>query len=45
MNSDQGAQLTSFAWSDRLKRIGAMISMDGKGRCLDNIFIARLCEL
>lgn len=42
MNSDQGSQFTSFAWTDRLKRAGARISMDGKGRCLDNIFIERL---
>jgi len=42
MNTDQGSQFTSFAWSDRLKRIGTRISMDGKGRCLDNIFIERL---
>lgn len=42
MNTDQGSQFTSFAWTDRLKRIGARISMDGKGRCLDNIFIERL---
>ena len=41
MNTDQGSQFTSFAWSDRLKRIGTRISMDGKGRCLDNIFIER----
>ena len=32
----QGAQFTSFAWTDRLKRIGTRISKDGKGRCLDN---------
>ena len=42
MNTDQGSQFTSFAWIDRLKRIGARISMDGKGRCQDNIFIERL---
>jgi putative transposase len=36
MNTDQGSQFTSFAWTDRLKRIGTRISMDGKGRCLDN---------
>ena len=30
MNSDQGSQFTSFAWTDRLKRIGTRISMDGK---------------
>ncbi|MCV2866924.1 DDE-type integrase/transposase/recombinase [Albidovulum sediminicola] len=42
MNTDQGSQFTSFAWTDRLKRIGTRISMGGKGRCLDNIFIERL---
>jgi putative transposase len=42
MNSDQGSQFTSFAWTDRLKRAGVKISMDGKGRCIDNIFIERL---
>lgn len=42
MNTDQGSQFTSFAWTDRLKRVGAKISMDGKGRCIDNIFIERL---
>ncbi|EAQ10903.1 putative transposase [Maritimibacter alkaliphilus HTCC2654] len=31
MNSEQGSQFRSFAWSDRLKQIGARISMDGKG--------------
>jgi len=42
MNTDQGSHFTSFAWTDRLKRVGTRISMDGKGRCLDNIFIKRL---
>ena len=42
MNTDQGSQFTSFAWTDRLKRVRTRISMDGKGRCLDNIFIERL---
>jgi putative transposase len=42
MNTDQWSQFTSFAWTDRLKRIGTRISMDGKGRCLDNNFIERL---
>jgi len=42
MNTDQGSQFTSFAWIDRLKRVGTRISMDGKGRCIDNIFIERL---
>ncbi len=38
----QGSQFTSFAWTDRLTRVGTPISMDGKGRCRDNIFIERL---
>jgi putative transposase len=42
MNSDQGSQFTSFAWTDSLRRSGIRISMDGKGRYLDNIFIERL---
>jgi len=41
-NTDQGIQFTSFARTDRLKRLGTRISMDGKERCLDNIFIERL---
>jgi len=41
-NTDQGSQFTSFIWTDRLKRAGIKISMDGKGRFLDNIFIERL---
>ncbi|MBC7147682.1 MAG: IS3 family transposase [Thioclava marina] len=42
MNTDQGSQFTSFAWTERLRRSGVRISMDGKGRFLDNIFIERL---
>lgn len=42
MNTDQGSQFTSFAWTDRLRRTGVRISMDGKGRFLDNIFVERL---
>ncbi|WP_443137072.1 IS3 family transposase, partial [Marinovum sp. PR37] len=42
MNTDQGSQFTSFAWTDRLRRSGVRVSMDGKGRFLDNIFIERL---
>ena len=42
MNTDQGAQFTSFAWTDQLRRSGVRISMDGKGRFLDNIFVERL---
>ncbi len=33
---------TSFAWIDRLRPSGVRISMDGKGRLLDNIFVERL---
>jgi putative transposase len=42
MNTEQGSQFTSFAWTDRLRRMGVRISMDGKGRFLDNIFVERL---
>ncbi|RYH02019.1 transposase [Salipiger sp. IMCC34102] len=42
MNGDQGSQFTSFVWIDRLRRSGFRISMDGKRRYLDNIFIERL---
>lgn len=41
-NTDQGSQFTSWAWTERLRQAGIRISMDGKGRCMDNIFIERL---
>ena len=41
-NTDQGSQFTSCAWTERLKQAGVKISMDGKGRYMDNIFIERL---
>lgn len=41
-NSDQGSQFTSKAFTDVLKREGVNISMDGRGRALDNIFVERL---
>jgi putative transposase len=41
-NSDQGSQFTSPAYTDTLTREGIAISMDGKGRVTDNIFIERL---
>jgi putative transposase len=41
INSDQGCQFTSKDWINRLIAGGIKISMDGKGRCLDNIFIER----
>ena len=41
-NTDQGSQFTSRDWTDTLKASGIQISMDGKGRWLDNVFIERL---
>jgi putative transposase len=41
-NTDQGGQFTSWAWTQRLKEAEVRISMDGRGRFLDNIFIERL---
>jgi putative transposase len=41
-NTDQGCQFTSHAWRERLTAQGIRISMDGKGRWLDNVFIERL---
>lgn len=41
VNSDQGCQFTSEAWINTLKESEVAISMDGKGRCLDNIYIER----
>jgi putative transposase len=42
MNTDQGSQFTSAAWTDVLKAEDSCISMDGKGRWIDNVFIERL---
>jgi len=41
-NTDQGSQFTSEDWTAPLKAVGVAISMDGKGRWIDNIFIERL---
>ena len=41
-NSDQGSQFTSMKFTGVLKREGCRISMDGRGRALDNIFVERL---
>ena len=41
LNSDQGSQFTCLAYIDLLKAQGIKISMDGKGRALDNIYIER----
>ena len=41
-NTDQGSQFTSLDFTDILSRNGIKISMDGRGRWMDNIFIERL---
>jgi putative transposase len=41
-NSDQGAQFTAAAFTGRLESAGVAISMDGRGRALDNVFVERL---
>lgn len=41
-NSDQGSQFTSNEFTECLKQSQIKISMDGRGRCYDNIFIERL---
>src|SRR5438132_103265 len=41
-NTDQGAQFTSAAFTGKLEAAGVTISMDGRGRFMDNIFIERL---
>jgi putative transposase len=41
-NTDQGSQVTNFEFTGVLKDAGVAISMDGRGRCMDNIFIERL---
>ncbi len=42
-NTDPGAQLTSAIFTGRLKQRQIRISMDGRGRALDNVFTNRLC--
>ena len=41
-NTDQGSQFTSPEWTGRLEGLGIEVSMDGKGRWMDNVFIERL---
>ena len=41
-NSDQGSQFTATAFTSRLESRGVAISMDGRGRAIDNVFIERL---
>jgi len=39
LNTDQGAQFTAQAFTSRLETAGSRISMDGRGRVLDNVFV------
>ena len=41
-NTDQGSQFTSEAFTARLEAENILISMDGRGRALDNVFVERL---
>lgn len=41
-NTDQGSQFTSERWIKKLTELGVKISMDGRGRWMDNVFIERL---
>jgi len=41
-NSDQGSQFTAVSFTSRLESCGISISMDGRGRAIDNVFIERL---
>jgi len=41
-NTDQGSQFTSEAFTERLKKEGIGVSMDGKGRWRDNVFVERI---
>ena len=42
INSDQGSQFTCALWTEHVDSAGIKISMDGKGRAIDNLFIERL---
>ena len=41
-NTDQGVQFTAAAFVGCLERAGVAVSMDGRGRALDNVFVERL---
>jgi putative transposase len=41
-NTDQGAQFTAAAFTEKLEAAGVAVSMDGRGRALDNVFVERL---
>lgn len=42
LNTDQGSQFTSEEYTSRVLRAGVKMSMDGRGRALDNVFVERL---
>jgi putative transposase len=41
-NTDQGVQYTTRSFTGRLESAGVLVSMDGRGRALDNVFVERL---
>ncbi len=41
-NADQGVQFTAATFTGRLEAAEVQVSMDGRGRCLDNVFVERL---
>ncbi len=41
-NTDQGVQFTAAVFTGRLEAAEVRVSMDGRGRCLDNVFVERL---
>jgi len=41
-NTDQGSQFTAEVFTGALRSAGITISMDGKGRCIDNVFVERV---
>lgn len=41
-NTDQGSQFTSANYVEAVEEAGTLVSMDGRGRCLDNVFVERL---
>src|SRR5690349_11091970 len=41
-NTDEGVECTARAWTGKLEAAGVAVSMDGRGRCLDNVFVERL---
>ena len=41
-NTDQGVQFTAEAFTTRVEQAGAKVSMDGRGRALNNVFVERL---